>query len=141
MVRSLARLLIHLPLAVIGTLLNYPVYRLVGEIVKRATRQSDQVATYKVLGAFLLFPLAWIVEGWLAAHYLGNAWAGLAVALLAPPTGWIALLFHDRRAIFWHEARAYLLLRTRRRLASELKDRREAVLRQLEELAVLNANH
>ncbi len=140
--RSLLRLLVHLPLAAIGTLLNYPVYRLIGEIVKRATRDPDQTATYKVFGAFLLFPLAWIAEGWLAGHYLGGwlgGWIGLAVALLAPPTGYMALLFHDRRAIFWHEARAYLLLRTRKRVAVELKERRETVLRQVEELAALHA--
>ncbi len=140
--RSLLRLLVHLPLAAIGTLLNYPVYRLIGEIVKRATRDPDQTATYKVFGAFLLFPLAWIAEGWLAGHYLGGwlgGWIGLAVALLAPPTGYMALLFHDRRAIFWHEARAYLLLRTRKRVAAELKERRETVLRQVEELAALHA--
>jgi glycerol-3-phosphate O-acyltransferase/dihydroxyacetone phosphate acyltransferase len=135
--RSLLRLLVHLPLAAIGTLLNYPAYRLIGEIVKRATRDPDQTATYKVFGAFLLFPLAWIAEGWLAGHYLGG-WIGTAVALLAPLTGYVALLFHDRRAIFWHEARAYLLLRTRKRVAVELKERRETVLRQVEELAALH---
>jgi glycerol-3-phosphate O-acyltransferase/dihydroxyacetone phosphate acyltransferase len=134
--RTLLRLLVHLPLAILGTLLNYPAYRLVGEIVKRVTHDRDQIATFKVFGALLFFPLAWIAEGWLAGHYLG--WKiGLAVALLAPPTGYIALLFHDRRAIFWHEARAFLLLRTRRRLAEELKAKREAVLRQVEELAAL----
>jgi glycerol-3-phosphate O-acyltransferase/dihydroxyacetone phosphate acyltransferase len=136
--RSLLRLLVHLPLAAIGTLLNYPAYRLVGEIVKRVLRlPADQTATYKVFGALLFFPLAWIAEGFLAGHYLGG-WTGAAVALLAPPTGYLALLFHDRRAIFWHEARAYLLLRTRRRLAAELKGRRDAVLRQVEELAALH---
>jgi hypothetical protein len=109
----------------------------VGEIVKRVLRlPPDQTATFKVFGAFLFFPLAWIAEGWLAGHYLGT-WVGLAVVLLGPPTGYIALLFHDRRAIFWHEARAYLLLRTRKRLAEELRSRREAVLRQVEELAAL----
>jgi glycerol-3-phosphate O-acyltransferase/dihydroxyacetone phosphate acyltransferase len=137
--RTLLRLLVHLPLAVLGTVLNYPVYRLVGEIVKRVLRlPPDQTATFKVFGALLFFPLAWIAEGWLAGHYLGGylgIWADLAVALLAPLTGYIALLFHDRRAIFWHEARAYLLLRTRKRLAEELRSRREAVLRQVEELA------
>jgi len=133
--RSLLRLLVHLPLAAIGTVLNYPAYRLVGEIVKRVLRlPPDQTATFKVFGAFLFFPLAWLAEGWLAGHYLGT-WTGLLVALLGPPTGYIALLFHDRRAIFWHEARAYLLLRTRKRLAEELRSRREAVLRQVEELA------
>jgi hypothetical protein len=122
----------------VGTLLNYPAYRLVGEIVQRVLRlPADQTATYKVFGALLLFPLAWIAEGFLAGHYLGG-WTGAAVALLAPPTGYLALLFHDRRAIFWHEARAYLFLRTRRRLAAELKERRDAVLRQVEELTALH---
>lgn len=144
--QTLLRLLVHLPLAAIGTLLNYPTYRLIGAIVKRATRDPDQTATFKVFGALLLFPLTWIAEGWLAGHYLSpgsvspgsvGGWIGTLLALLAGPTGYIALLFHDRRAIFWHEARAYLLLRTRRRLAAELKTRREAVLRQVEELAAL----
>jgi hypothetical protein len=134
--RTLLRLLVHLPVAAIGTVLNYPVYRLIGEIVKRVNRNADQTATLKVFGALLLFPLAWIAEGWLLGHYFGG-WIGTLAALLAAPTGYVALLFHDRRAIFWHEARAYLLLRTRRRLAAELKERREAVLRQVEELAAL----
>lgn len=141
--RTFLRLLVHLPLAAIGTLLNYPVYRLVGTVVKRLNRQPDQIATYKMMGALFLFPLSWIAEGFLAAHYWGKhvgeggGWIGLAVAMLAPVTGYVALLFHDRRAIFWHEARAYLLLRTRRRLAEELKERREAVLGQVEDLAEL----
>ena len=135
--RSLLRLLVHLPLAALGTILNYPTYRLIGAIVKRATRDPDQTATFKVFGSLLFFPLTWITEGWLIGHYLGG-WIGTLLALLAGPAGYVALLFHDRRAIFWHEARAYLLLRTRRRLAAELRSRREAVLRQVEELAALH---
>jgi 1-acyl-sn-glycerol-3-phosphate acyltransferase len=134
--RTLLLLLLHLPIAVIGTLLSYPVYRIVGPLVRRLTRDPDQVATLKVIGSFFLFPLAWIAEGWLAGHYFGP-WIGLAVAFAAPITGYGALLFHDRRTIFWHEARAYLILRTRKRLAAELKKRREAVLRQVEELEAL----
>lgn len=132
--QSLLRLLVHLPVAIVGTVLTWPVYRLVGEIVKRATRDPDQIATYKVFGALILFPLTWILEGWLVAHYVESCWLGAAVTLLAPFAAYGALLFHDRRAIFWREARAYLLLRTRRRLAAELKERREEVLRQVEEL-------
>ena len=138
--RTLLRLLLHLPVAVVGTVLSYPVYRIVGPLVRRLTRNPDQVATYKVLGALFLFPLAWIAEGWLAGRYFGG-WIGAAVALSAPFTAYGALLFHDRRAVFWHEARAYLLLRTRRRLAAELKARREEVLRQVEELEALYSGH
>jgi hypothetical protein len=135
-VRTVLTLLLHLPVAVVGTLLNYPIYRIVGPLVRRLTRDPDQVATLKVIGSVLLFPLAWIAEGWLLGHYFGP-WIGLAIALAAPLTGYGALLFHDRRAVFWSEARAYLLLRTRKRLTSELKERREAVLRQVEELEAL----
>jgi len=132
-IKTLLRLLLHLPIAVVGTVLNYPVYRIVGPLVRRLTRDPDQVATLKVIGSFFLFPLAWIAEGWLAGHYFGG-WIGAAVALAAPLTGYGALLFHDRRTIFSREARAYLILRTRKRLAAELKARREAVLRKVEEL-------
>ena len=136
-VQTLLRLLLHLPIAAVGTLLSYPVYRIVGPLVRRLTRDPDQVATLKVIGALILFPLAWIAEGWLVGHYFG-AWIGAVVTLAAPFTGYGALLFHDRRTIFWREARAYLILRTRKRLAAELKARREAVLRQVEELAALS---
>jgi len=134
--RALLRLLLQLPVAVVGTLLSYPVYRIVGPLVRRLTRDPDQVATLKVLGALILFPLAWIAEGWLAGHYLGG-WIGAAVALASPFTGYRAILFHDQRAVFWQESRAYLFLRTRRRFAAELRDRRENLLRQVEELAAL----
>jgi 1-acyl-sn-glycerol-3-phosphate acyltransferase len=137
--RSLLRLLVHLPLAIVGTVLNYPPYRLVGEIVTRFLRvEADQTATFKVFGAFLFFPLAWLAEGWLATHYLGLR-IGLTLSLAAPFTGYLALRFHDHRALFWHEARAYLLLRTRKLLAAELHTRRNAVLTQVEELATLHA--
>ncbi|HEX9943269.1 MAG TPA: 1-acyl-sn-glycerol-3-phosphate acyltransferase [Thermoanaerobaculia bacterium] len=137
-VRALLRLLVHLPVAVVGTVLTWPVYRLVGAIVRRATRNPDQVATLKVFGALFLFPLAWIAEGWLLGRWL-RGWIGAAVALLAPFAAYGALLFHDQRAVFWREARAYLILRTRRRLVTELKARREAVLREIEELERLYA--
>jgi hypothetical protein len=127
-------MLVHLPLALVGSVLNWPVYRLVGTIVKRLTRGSDQVATSMVLAAALLFPLAWIAEGILLGRWLGP-WIGALLALTAPLTGYIALLFHDRRVLFWRESRAYLLLRTNKRLAAELKAKREAVLREVEELA------
>jgi 1-acyl-sn-glycerol-3-phosphate acyltransferase len=131
--RALLRLLVHLPVAVVGTVLTWPVYRLVGAIVRRATRNPDQVATLKVFAALFLYPLAWIAEGWLLGRYLG-AWIGAAVAFLAPFAAYGALLFHDQRLVFWREARAYLFLRTRRRAVSELKARRVAVLREIEDL-------
>lgn len=134
--RSLVRMLLHLPVAIVGTILTWPIYRLVGAIVRRVNNKPDQTATLKVIGSLFLFPLTWIVEGALAGHYLG-AWIGAVLTLTAPFTAYGALLFNDQRALFWRESRAYLLLRTRRRLAAGLKEKREAVLRQVEDLARL----
>jgi 1-acyl-sn-glycerol-3-phosphate acyltransferase len=142
--RVLLRLLVHLPLGVAGTLLNWPTYRLVGAGVRRATQDRDQVATYKLFGALLLFPATWLLEAVLAGWWVARAgsavgaWtAALLTLAAAPATGWAALLFHESRALFWREARAYLVLRTRRRLAAELKAKRAEVVREVEELAAL----
>jgi 1-acyl-sn-glycerol-3-phosphate acyltransferase len=135
---SLLRLLVLLPLSAAGTVLNYPVYRLLGFLVDRATRDPDQKATYKVLGALIFFPLSWV--GWaLLARYalspgLWRTWVPWLVPVAAPVLGAVALVFHDRRVRFQNEARAFLLLKTRKRLRQELLDRREEVLRWVEEL-------
>lgn len=134
---TLLHLLVHFPLAVVGTVLNWPTYRLVGLIAGLVTGKrgrEDQPATYKVFSGVLLFPLTWLGEALLAGHFLGP-WAGVAAGLLAPLSGLSALLFHERRVLFQREARAFLLLRTKSRLAAELKARRTAVLDGVEELA------
>jgi glycerol-3-phosphate O-acyltransferase/dihydroxyacetone phosphate acyltransferase len=132
--RSLLRLLIHLPLAIVGTILNWPTYQLIGPgATLVARRVPDQIATYKLFGAVLLFPLTWIAEAVLAGRWLGW-WAAPIVLLLAPLAGWAALLFHETHTTFWKEAWAYLLLRTRRRVADQLRECRERVLKEVGEL-------
>lgn len=135
--RTLFRLLVYLPVAAAGTVLNWPPYRLAGEIARWAVRTADQKATYKVFGSLFLFPLTWLAESLLAVRYLGGWPAGLLVLLAAPVTGHAALFFHDSRVIFWREARAFLLLRTRKGLTAELRERREEVFRGVEELEAL----
>jgi glycerol-3-phosphate O-acyltransferase/dihydroxyacetone phosphate acyltransferase len=134
---TLLRLVVLLPLALLGTVLNYPVYRLIGVLVPRLTRDPDQGATYKVFGALLFFPLFWIALAFLGWRFLpGSArWAALALPLLAPFLGALALRFHDRRVRFLNEARAFLLLKSRKRLAEELRERRAEVMRWVEDLA------
>ncbi|HWM90204.1 MAG TPA: lysophospholipid acyltransferase family protein [Thermoanaerobaculia bacterium] len=135
--RTLLRLLVHLPLAVVGTVLNIVPFWLVRAVAWVVRRSPDQVATYKVFGGLFLYPLAWIAEAVLAARWTENPWLGALVLLAAPLTGYAAMLFREQSELFWTEARAYLLLRTRKRLATELKARREHVLREVEGLAGL----
>jgi 1-acyl-sn-glycerol-3-phosphate acyltransferase len=140
--RSAIRLLVYLPLAVIGTALNWPTYRLVGEIAARAASQPDLPASFKVFGGIVLFPLTWLLEAalaaWLAApSAVAAPVAALAVLVAAPACGWVALRFDDRRGQLWREARAYLLLRTRRGIVAELRGRRDAAAREIGALVEL----
>ena len=136
---GLGRLLFHLPLAALGTVLNILPYTILKLFVPPLAKTPDQMATYKVLGAMLFYPATWIAEAILLSHLLDpwmRPWATVLLTLIAGPlTGWAALLFHEHRALLWREARAYLVLRTRKRLAEELRQKREEVVRGVGELA------
>jgi 1-acyl-sn-glycerol-3-phosphate acyltransferase len=136
-VRGLLRLLVHLPLAIVGTALNLLPFYLVRGVAWLVRHSPDQVATYKVFGGLFLYPLTWIAESILVARWTGSPWLGALTLLAGPLTGYAALLFHEQRRLFWTESKAYLLLKTRKRLASELKERRDAVLQEVESLADL----
>jgi 1-acyl-sn-glycerol-3-phosphate acyltransferase len=142
--RSLGTLLVRLPLALVGTVLNALPYQVVS-LLGRRVHGLDQKATWKVLPGLALYPLTWLAEavaaGWWAARWSGAAWAGwlvaLAVLLLAPLSGWEALLFHDRRSRLQHEVAAFWKLRTRRRFAAELRADRDDVRRRVADLVEL----
>ncbi len=113
-VTSLLRLLVHLPLAAVGTALNLLPYGVVRLIATKAEDQPDQQATLKVFPSLVAYPLLWLLEAGAIGWSWGAEWGVLAF-LIALPSGYAALLFHERRRIFWREARAFLLLRTRGR--------------------------
>jgi 1-acyl-sn-glycerol-3-phosphate acyltransferase len=84
-----------LPAAALGIILNWLPYQLPGWVARALTRTPDEPATYKILTALLAFPAVWIAEVVTAALAAG-VWAGVAMAIVAPATGYAALLFHDR---------------------------------------------
>jgi 1-acyl-sn-glycerol-3-phosphate acyltransferase len=131
---TLLRLLVHLPLAAVGTALNVLPYGIVKLIAWRVKDLPDQHATMKVFPGLAVYPAAWLLEAGLLGWTWGAAWGVLAL-LLALPSGYAALLFHERRVIFRREARAFLLLRTRGRVAEELRARRERLYREVAALA------
>jgi glycerol-3-phosphate O-acyltransferase/dihydroxyacetone phosphate acyltransferase len=125
--RTLFRLLVYLPLAIVGTILNLLPYQIVRAIAGRS-KDGDQKATLKVFPALAIYPVCWLAEA-LAVGYAWGGKAGILTFLLSLPTGYVAMLFDERRERFLREARAYLVLRTRGRAAAELKEKREAVYR------------
>jgi glycerol-3-phosphate O-acyltransferase/dihydroxyacetone phosphate acyltransferase len=134
--RSAFTLGLVLPLALAGTLLHYPAYRLSGWIAARyAGEYEDMVATGKVLAATTFFPLTWLLAGVAA----GLAWglsAGLVVGLLAAPTaGFSALHFWERFASVAAAARGLSLFLTRRTLLARLAGERQAIRAEILALA------
>ncbi len=131
---SVFLLLIRLPLAVAGTLLDYVPYRLCGIAGALAAREPDQPATFKLFGGIVLLPLFWAAEATFAGWRWG-AWAALAVLVLGPLGGWAAVRFRDRFRYLVFEARAFLLLRGPGGAGEELRRRRAALRREVLALA------
>jgi len=133
---TLSLLLFWLPFAAIGILLNWIPYQIV-RLLSLQTASQDLPATYKLLGGFVFYPVAWALEGALAGSLLGVA-AGLAVAALGPLTGYAAMLFHERYEHLIDESAAYLLRLVRRRRVRELRAERSALRGELDRLAALD---
>jgi 1-acyl-sn-glycerol-3-phosphate acyltransferase len=125
-------LLVLLPLAGLGLLLNGVPYRIPRWVARRLAPTPDTISTYKIFSALFAFPLCWGAESLVIGWMIG--WVGaLATLLLAPITGWFALRFMERQGHLWTEARAFLLLR-RQRQAGELRRQRQGIYRQVEAL-------
>jgi len=131
---SLFRLVVYAPTAILGTALNVVPWSIVHTVAK-LQREGNQVATYSIFGGLLFYPATWIAEGWIAGHWLGALSGTILGAVVAPVAGWLALLWHERRRTLWRETRAWILLRGRRTLATEIRARRERVERAIERLA------
>src|SRR5215213_6559063 len=95
-VKTLGIIVLGLPLALIGTVVNYPAYRIVGSIATGLSRgDEDILATIKLIAGALVFPLTWIIVALLVGLNFGVP-AGLTALVLAPVSGYAALLFFER---------------------------------------------
>jgi glycerol-3-phosphate O-acyltransferase/dihydroxyacetone phosphate acyltransferase len=129
-VRTIAMLLITLPLALIGGIVHYPMYRLIRFLASRLTREEELVATIKAVGGLALYPLTYIACGAVVGWRFGIAY-GILTAVLLPLLGYIALRFFEQlddvigrtRALTWRIARRSAferLMRTRGELRDEI---------------------
>ncbi len=125
------------PPALVGLAAHAPAYNLIGPLARRLSRgDTDIVATIKVLGAFLFFPLTWIALG-LAA---GLAWGlplGLLTGLGLPLCGYLALLLLERWERTAAALRALGLSLLRRRTLARLRDERAAIASEMRALDAL----
>jgi 1-acyl-sn-glycerol-3-phosphate acyltransferase len=132
LVGTLSLLAFWLPFAAVGSLLSWLPYQTV-RAVSRLSKTPDLPATLKLLGGLVFYPVAWLLEAALAGWLLGPLAAALVLAL-APPTAYVAMLFHERYEQFFVEASAYAKRLLRRRSLAELRREREAFRAQIDAL-------
>jgi glycerol-3-phosphate O-acyltransferase / dihydroxyacetone phosphate acyltransferase len=115
------------PAAFLGFLVHFPAYTAAGFVAKRYARgDKSLLATTKVFGSLLFFPVTWIVSATLAGTRLGWVGALVTIALL-PVSGWAALLLSERFERSWAALRALGLLLFKRRLYLRLVAERHAI--------------
>jgi 1-acyl-sn-glycerol-3-phosphate acyltransferase len=125
------------PPALVGLAAHAPAYNLIGPLARRLSRgDTDIVATIKVLGAFLFFPLTWIALGSAAGLTWGGP-LGLLTALALPLCGNLALLLLER----WERTLAALrvlgLSLFRRRTFARLRAERAGIVAEMQALDAL----
>lgn len=126
---------LFLPLALIGMVFNWIPYRLAGWLARRVSQEPDQWATWKLFPSLVLYPCFWLLAAILASWRGGGLRWGVLVLLIAPATGWFAMRYQQRRGDWWLEARAFFVLKTRRRVAEELRRRRQTAYNAVTDLA------
>jgi len=127
---------VALPVAILGAVLNFVPFTLVELVSRRFDDEQNQIATYKVFPGIVAYPATWGIEAAVAWGLWGGA-SALAMLVVAPLAGYIAVRLLERQESLWKESRAFLLLRRRKRIAEELRARRAEAGRQIETLVEL----
>lgn len=127
-------ILLGVPLAWLGLALHGLPWLLVRLGVRIARPDSTVEASYKLVGAVVFYPPAWILEGWLA-YRAGGAGALLAFAVLLIPAGFFALTWRERLIRVQRDAKGFFTFLVRGDLYARLRERRDALRRRLEAIA------
>lgn len=124
----LFRMIVLLPIAAIGAVVNYPTYRLVGALARRFSKgESEMMATMKILAALACYPLTYIVGSLLVGWRFGIVPA-LITLIALPVLGWIALrVFEDLDDVIG-DARALFRRRDAQRLNAERQRIRDEMI-------------
>jgi glycerate-2-kinase len=102
----LGRLLLFFPLALPGIALHAPAYLTIDALATRIARGHDDVlATAKIIGGAVLYPLTWAATALVVGFRLGWQW-GLLAAAVAPLSGYAAVRLRERLERFLSLTRA-----------------------------------
>jgi 1-acyl-sn-glycerol-3-phosphate acyltransferase len=124
--RSLVFLLMLGP-ALAGTVAHYPAYRLGGYLATKFSRDAeDIISTIKIISAMLLFPLTWLILA-VVGYRLVGWWVAIAVLLVVPVCGYIAIIFFEELDKSIAGIRVLTFFLVRRRFFVRLLAERKAI--------------
>jgi hypothetical protein len=134
---TIVRLLIQIvlcllmtPIAILGTIVHYPAYRLAGYLSRRLGREQDVLSTFKIISAMLLFPFTWIVIGVVVWMWAGGPAALLAV-LAVSLCGYGAVRFFEEIDRFYGSFAALALFVLKRRFFVRMLAERAAIRQEI----------
>lgn len=118
------------PIALIGTIVHYPAYRLAGYLSRRLGREQDVLSTFKIISAMLLFPLTWIAIGVVAWRWAGG-FAALFLVFAVSLCGYGAVRFFEELDRFYGSFAALALFVLKRRFFVRLLAERAAIRQEI----------
>jgi hypothetical protein len=114
------------PIALVGTLVHYPAYRLAGYLSRRLGREQDVLSTFKIISAMLLFPLTWLAVAIVAWKFSG-ALAALLWVMVVSLCGYGAVRFFEEIDRFYGSFAALALFILKRRYFVRMLAERAAI--------------
>nr|WP_281496531.1 lysophospholipid acyltransferase family protein [Pseudohalocynthiibacter sp. F2068] len=139
-VQPLLSLVVRVPPAFVGLVLNWVPYRVLLAMSRR--RDLDKRSTWSIFAGLFIFPAFWaiaaLVAGRLAAGYWGSTlgWAaGVTLLGLAPVTGKVTLTFIEVLSAVFADARAWRFFRATTRQNDTLIRKRDIIVEKLTALA------
>ena len=135
------------PILIAGALINFVPYRLLGLIAGATAKLGKDLATVKLLGGFLLFPLTWFGAGALAAFGIVDLsesfpavprapWsAALCTVAIGALGGVLALRYAELVRQTWQSLRIRLTRHRRRMSVAWLRSERAALHDQITAMA------
>jgi len=126
-------LVLGLPLALWGLVNHILPYGLTAVTVRALNPEADVESTYKVAVGLVVYPLCWLLEGWVIWRLGGGALLAVFVLSLLP-TGFFALSWTQRLDRVRRDTRGLLTVLMDRDLRSHFLERRRAIMAEFQEL-------
>ena len=125
-------IVIRLPFGLLGAILHAIPYRIPRWLAERNAEENDQPASWKLFSAIVVFPVWWLLLAGLVWWRFGIELAAWTL-VVAPISGFIALLWLESGLTLFDQAKAFLLRPRRKALLAEVRTRREAIRAKLAE--------